>query len=209
MRRGGLDVVDFGGGDEDAGGDEADGDGDADEDVAAGVARFGGLDALDGFHVGDGDGADFQSFAGEAELDGWRRSGGWIALALVDVDRFKDVNDRLGHAAGDRALADIAGILRRWGRRSDVLARVGGDEFAVLMPGTDADEATAALARIRGTMRELQRSAAHLEPLSLSVGIAAMAGGGEDVTLEDLMHRADQALYRAKEAGRDRIEVAP
>lgn len=140
-------------------------------------------------------------------VDGWHRSGGWIALALVDVDDFKVVNDRHGHAAGDRALMDIGGVLRRWGRRSDVLARMGGDEFAILMPSTDASEATAALARIQATMQGLRRNSPHLEPLALSVGIAAVHVDAEppDFSLDDLMRRADEALYRAKAEGRARI----
>lgn len=142
-------------------------------------------------------------------VDGWRRSGGWIALALIDVDEFKTVNDQQGHAAGDRALTDIGGILRRWGRRSDVLARMGGDEFAILMPATDAAEATAALSRIQATMQERRQHSSYLGPLSLSVGIAAMAAEDEtsEVTLDELMRRADEALYRAKAAGRAHIVV--
>ena len=119
-----------------------------------------------------------------------------LSLAVLDVDNFKDINDRRGHAEGDSLLIDTA---RRWSevlRAEDVLARVGGDEFALLMPGCTEHHAAAVLARIRtGTP----------VPYSCSVGLAAWDG---TETGERLLQRADAALYDAKRNGRDRIAAA-
>lgn len=143
------------------------------------------------------------------QIERWRRSGGWLALALIDVDNFKHLNDSQGHVAGDRALVDVAGLLRRQGRRSDVIARIGGDEFAVLMPGTDADSARVAMERIAGELAVLRGRHAHLAPLTLSIGIVAVPAEASDVaSVDDLVLLADRALYEAKSAGRNRICLA-
>jgi diguanylate cyclase (GGDEF)-like protein len=123
------------------------------------------------------------------------RTGESIAIVLIDLNRFKDINDVYGHAAGDDALVGIAERMRRVLRASDVAARIGGDEFLLLLPCADADSATAVALR-------LTESAATREdgsmPIGLSFGVAACEGGEE--SLDDLMRRADQGLYTAKRA---------
>ena len=127
------------------------------------------------------------------------RYGQPLALLLIDLDRFKNVNDRFGHHGGDAALRRLADVLRRTLRESDIAGRMGGDEFVVLMPSTEAAEAAVAADRLR-----LAVAAQTAEPvLSISVGVAALTGTCHD--LETLLRRADAALYAAKHAGRARV----
>ena len=124
-----------------------------------------------------------------------------LALLLIDLDGFKTVNDRYGHHGGDRALRRLGEVVRRTLRASDVAARMGGDEFVVLMPCTEAADAALAAERLRRTL-----AAQADEPaLSISIGVAAL-GGGQD--LDALLRRADAALYAAKRAGRARVHLA-
>lgn len=136
----------------------------------------------------------------------YRRTGRPITLVLIDVDRFKEVNDRYGHGMGDRVLERVARILEGTVRDIDMPARYGGDEFAMLL----VDTSGAAAARIAERARDLVRAMRFAEHpdlrCSLSIGIAELT---DDVrTLEQWMGAADTALYRAKAAGRDRIELA-
>ncbi|MFP5254256.1 MAG: diguanylate cyclase [Acidimicrobiia bacterium] len=122
------------------------------------------------------------------------------AVAMVDLDRFKGVNDRLGHDAGDEVLRSFGAALRRVLRAADTAARFGGEEFVVLLPRTSPDGAVALLERLREdweTTRPL--------PITFSAGVAAVGRGGGQGALA----AADRALYAAKRAGRDRVEVAP
>ncbi len=125
-------------------------------------------------------------------------SGGDVSVLFVDLDRFKAINDELGHLAGDQVLVEAAGRLRRAARPGDVCARLGGDEFAVLLPGADADAADAAARRVGEAIRApLRRAGDVTVPLSASVGAAtARAGAGAD----ELMRAADDAMYAAKRA---------
>jgi diguanylate cyclase (GGDEF)-like protein len=121
-------------------------------------------------------------------------------VAMIDLDRFKEINDRLGHAAGDAVLRRVAAILGRSVRAGDTVCRVGGDEFCVLMPGTGLAEG----------MRVLERSLARLRRVTESVGpgVGFSAGCAESRNGESsaaLLRRADAALYRAKAAGRGRV----
>jgi diguanylate cyclase (GGDEF)-like protein len=119
-----------------------------------------------------------------------------LSLAVIDIDNFKDVNDRHGHAEGDSPLIETA---RRWTevlRAEDVLARIGGDEFALLMPACTEPDASAVIGRIRA------RTPA---PYSCSVGLATWDGTESE---ERLIRRADAALYQAKRNGRDRVAAA-
>lgn len=125
-------------------------------------------------------------------------------LLAIDLDRFKDVNDRYGHPGGDAVLVAVADVLRAAGRESDATARVGGEEFWVLLPDTTPAGAEQAAERILEAVRALRLPAIDAQ-LRVSVGVAVSAPGE---TAESLTHRADAALYRAKEAGRDRALTA-
>jgi diguanylate cyclase (GGDEF)-like protein len=135
------------------------------------------------------------------QIERARRSELPLALVLFDLDFFKQVNDRHGHAAGDRALCDFAALLKRALRRGDTLARVGGEEFAVVLFGVDQAEAIVFAERIG---LELQEAKINEEsPLSASAGVAALREGAQDSST--LLIDADRALYGAKEAGRRRV----
>jgi diguanylate cyclase (GGDEF)-like protein len=124
------------------------------------------------------------------------RSGEPLSLAVIDIDNFKDINDRQGHAAGDSLLIETAD---RWSdllRAEDVMARIGGDEFALLMPACAGRDAAAVIARMRAWMPE---------PHTCSVGLATWDGRESEDTL---IRRADTALYQAKRNGRDCVAAA-
>jgi diguanylate cyclase (GGDEF)-like protein len=122
-----------------------------------------------------------------------------FALVMVDLDGFKALNDRFGHDAGDELLCDVADALIRWLRAQDTVARLGGDEFCVLAPETDRDGTPPLAARIT---QAVGQASAGVEALRASVGIALFPQDGESV--ERLMHVADQRLFAAKRARRDR-----
>lgn len=128
-----------------------------------------------------------------------------VALIMVDVDNFKDFNDKFGHIAGDRALTAVAGILKHQFRPHDVLVRYGGDEFAVLLPGIDEETALSVADRVRtavcGDTTDSGDSLIKI-PIKISMGIATLDGPG---SLESLIRAADAALYRAKHAGRNSV----
>lgn len=134
-----------------------------------------------------------------------QRYGHSFCVAMVDTDHFKDVNDTAGHVTGDQVLRELTGILVRELRATDVLARYGGDEFVVLMPETKLGDAVAVAERMRHKVQA--RLKADGGPLTISCGLAEWSGApGESGT--DVLRRADGALYAAKRAGRDRVEVA-
>lgn len=127
-----------------------------------------------------------------------------LAFMLVDLDQLKQVNDRAGHQAGDEALRHVADAIRRSCRRSDVPARYGGDEFAVLAPSTASSDAVALAERIRVAVRETPFAT---DGLSVSIGVADLADL-EAPSYElpnELCQAADRALYLAKQRGRDQV----
>ena len=135
------------------------------------------------------------------------RSGRPLLLAQLDIDHFKPINDQHGHATGDRALQAFAGTVRASVRDTDVLARWGGEEFVLMLTDTSADQARGLLERIRQAVQalEIAHSAGSLQ-LTVSIGLAQHLPGD---TVEHTLERADQALYRAKALGRNRVVVAP
>ncbi|MHC4563359.1 MAG: diguanylate cyclase [Planctomycetota bacterium] len=126
-----------------------------------------------------------------------------FCVAIVDIDHFKHLNDRSGHDAGDRALKDICASMTCQKRPTDVIARYGGDEFALLLPETPLDGALALLNRIRSTIEDLPDRDGRR--LTLSCGVAEFDSAA-DAPPDDVVRRADIALYQAKKNGRDRIE---
>ncbi len=137
------------------------------------------------------------------ELARARREAGSLAVAVFDIDHFKRINDEWGHEVGDRVLARTAGLVAAQARDIDIVARFGGEEFVVLLPGCDAADARAFAERVCAALPT--GATAELPPVRVSVGVTA---GLAPASTHDLLHAADAALYGAKRAGRDRIEVA-
>jgi diguanylate cyclase (GGDEF)-like protein len=120
-----------------------------------------------------------------------------LALLVIDMDDFKTVNDRIGHLAGDAVLADTAGRMREVVRSADVPCRIGGDEFAIILPEASLADGHGLFARIQGAMRS--RPLSHGVNMGLSAGVAELRPADDPLTL---FERADAALYRAKDAGK-------
>ncbi|HUD95735.1 GGDEF domain-containing protein [Sphingobium sp.] len=127
-----------------------------------------------------------------------RRKG---CVALIDIDYFKRVNDQLGHDEGDKVLGAFAARLSAQLRRMDIVARWGGEEFAIFFQDCIEDEVSWSLARVASRMRSDPIGLVSGRPISFSAGICRWKGDD----LEDALRRADEALYEAKQAGRDRI----
>ncbi|MCX7960538.1 MAG: GGDEF domain-containing protein [Burkholderiales bacterium] len=141
-----------------------------------------------------------------AECARAERRGEPLALAVLDLDNFKALNDRLGHQAGDAALAHLARVARQALRPTDVVTRYGGEEFVILLPGSDAEEAARVVARVQHALtRHLFRHHEHKVLITFSAGVAERRPGE---TREALIARADAAMYEAKRSGKNRVVVA-
>ena len=125
-------------------------------------------------------------------------------VAMIDLDHFKDINDRYGHDEGDRVLIEFARRLGAELRRSDLPARWGGEEFAVLFPDTDLDEATEVIERLRASLSRDGIARRRADAVTFSCGLAVVRGFG---SLGQAMRKADTALYTAKGAGRDQVSI--
>ncbi len=137
------------------------------------------------------------------EIQRAARYGQPLGLVLVDLDHFKRINDSAGHAAGDEVLRVVADVMRSHARPSDLLARIGGEEFALLLPAQAVDGAGRAAELLRAAVAVHDFSA--VDPglrVTLSAGVACWSPGQSS---DDLLRHADQALYRAKAEGRDRF----
>jgi diguanylate cyclase (GGDEF)-like protein len=133
-----------------------------------------------------------------------RRQRTGLALLSVDLDRFKQVNDTYGHQFGDRFLKAVAGALTKTLRETDTVARVGGDEFIVILPGIDSAGIASDMAeKLLDALRALEVDGSPF-PCHGSIGISLCPRDG--ATLDELWNRADAALYEAKDAGRDRLQ---
>ena len=136
----------------------------------------------------------------DAEVKRARRYGRPLSLIMLDIDEFKEFNDRYGHLAGDEALRSLAQILRKNSRRVDTVARYGGEEFAIILPETDLAQAGVQAERLRASAEEHQWPEGHL---TISLGAAALTP--EMTRVEDLVRDADRPLYHAKAAGRNQV----
>lgn len=143
------------------------------------------------------------------EIERWARHGQPLACMLADIDHFKSINDRFGHAAGDQTLRQVAAALGRGLRASDVLARYGGDEFILLLPETAATQAMAIAERLREAVAGLASPPEGVDQVSISIGLACLRQGDDETgAAARLLERADAALYQAKAAGRNRVMLA-
>jgi diguanylate cyclase (GGDEF)-like protein len=129
-----------------------------------------------------------------------------LVVLLVDIDHFKDVNDTHGHQVGDEVLRSTANVIRAMIRTEDAMARWGGEEFLIALPGVSLDGATAVAKRMRTNVATSQVEVADDETVSVTVTVGVAAWDGESV--DDLVKRADAALYAGKAAGRNRVERA-
>ncbi len=144
----------------------------------------------------------------DREVVRMRRHGGCATLLLLDLDGFKDINDRFGHSAGDDLLRELSTHLRGLLRESDVIGRIGGDEFAILLPDTQLEGARNAAVKLLATVRthgRVERDGARVG-VTASIG-ATILDGAETLDPEALLVEADVAMYRAKAAGKDRLVV--
>jgi diguanylate cyclase (GGDEF)-like protein len=160
--------------------------------------QFGCTDALTGL-------LNTRAFYGETEaiLALCRRKGRPVTMAYVDLDDFKDVNDTLGHRAGDELLRTVAETLRQSTRPSDLCARLGGDEFAVLLPELDAAAAAVPLERLRSRLS--QAAASTRRPVSASIGAVTFPTVPDSV--DAMVVAADAQMYRAKAAGKNQVHL--
>jgi len=136
------------------------------------------------------------------------RAGSELSLLALDLDHFKDINDNLGHIAGDVVLRDVGGLLVQTARAGDMVARTGGEEFSILLPDTDPSGAYRAGVRLCDNVRAhpfmVNGKRVHV---TISVGVVSVSGGPQDASGTNLKERADEALYAAKRGGRDRVRV--
>ncbi|MDK4732185.1 GGDEF domain-containing protein [Rhizobium sp. CNPSo 3490] len=134
-----------------------------------------------------------------------------VAMLMCDIDHFKGLNDKLGHGEGDRCLVKVAGIIQSCVRADrDLVSRHGGEEFLIVLPDVDEEEAVAVARRVRESVEAaaLPNPASSVGPsVTLSVGVAFKSALDTDVSLANLQHEADMALYRAKEAGRNQVSI--
>lgn len=145
----------------------------------------------------------------EQEIGRSRRHGEPLAVLVIDLDFFKTINDSHGHAVGDRALVAFAQVCRDQLRGHDTVGRMGGEEFAILLPATDLAAAADAAERIRRAVDSVTVPLGGAEPVRLSVSIGVALVGAADTDIDVAIARADEALYRAKQTGRNRVCVTP
>lgn len=142
--------------------------------------------------------------AAQREIARSLRHGTPLALGIVDVDWFKAINDEHGHLAGDEVLRRIGAVIAAHMRGGDMAARIGGEEFGLLLPGCDAEAAGIMAERLRAAMADTRfELRGEAVPITVSIGLALLAH--QHNGLSDLMTQADRALYRAKEQGRNRV----
>jgi diguanylate cyclase (GGDEF)-like protein len=141
------------------------------------------------------------------------RYGGPVSLLMIDIDQFKQANDRFGHPAGDAVLVTVAEVLRASLRTTDLPVRYGGDEFAVVLPQIGKTEAFAVAEKIRSEIEDLlplrNREAPDRPEFAVRVSIGVATASGTASCPEELLEAADRALYKAKQNGCNQVRLAP
>jgi diguanylate cyclase (GGDEF)-like protein/PAS domain S-box-containing protein len=145
---------------------------------------------------------------GQVELARAQRYGTPLSLLMLDIDRFKNINDTHGHKAGDIVLQQMSEVMRATLRSVDIIGRMGGEEFAILLPETDLKRATEVAERLRENVAHAQVALETAAPLQFTVSIGVSTLEGKEATLDTLLNQADWALYEAKEGGRNKVCVA-
>jgi two-component system cell cycle response regulator len=140
-----------------------------------------------------------------AELSRAEREGTSVGFVMMDIDHFKDINDRFGHAAGDDALRQVAAALQQNKRGYDFPGRWGGEEFLIIVPGASLEQAAGVAERVRASVELLKLNGAVAGELRSSMGVTAASPRSRPVGLQELLREADDALYRAKATGRNRV----
>ncbi|MFN2532016.1 MAG: GGDEF domain-containing protein [Pyrinomonadaceae bacterium] len=141
----------------------------------------------------------------QREVERWRRYSVPCALLLLDIDHLKAINDKFGHPSGDIVIRQVAHVLASVSRNNDTAARLGGEEFALLLAGVGSEKAAAAAERLRALVSRKQL--AEVDHVSVSIGVAACPANANSE--RSLYAASDEALYVAKNGGRDRVAVAP
>lgn len=134
-----------------------------------------------------------------------KRYNSTFSIVIADIDHFKQVNDTYGHSVGDQAIIHFADILNENIRESDMVGRVGGEEFAILLPNTSLEQALIYADRVRQEVANALLVLGSKERLKLTSSFGVAECQAEDKEMKDLFNRADQALYKAKEAGRNQV----
>ncbi len=143
----------------------------------------------------------------EVEFDRSKRYGHELSLLALDIDHFKNINDTYGHQAGDKVLESISQCCNELIRNSDIFGRLGGEEFSILLPETDLNSAKQTAQRVLDSVSNLKVNYDNqVIQFTTSIGIAQVTK--QCVSLEQLMKESDDALYKAKNAGRNRFEIA-
>lgn len=142
----------------------------------------------------------------EAEFERFQRYKRPFSLLMIDLDHFKHINDQFGHPVGDKVLRDLAATINRCRRDTDTFGRLGGEEFALLLPETTLSGATDIAVRLRRACHGLALPAETSRRLTISIGVTQIRT--DDPNFDAVLARADETLYRAKTNGRDRVEVA-
>jgi diguanylate cyclase (GGDEF)-like protein len=141
----------------------------------------------------------------EKELARFQRSRHPIGLLLLDIDHFKAINDSHGHEVGDKVLVEVANVIKAQLRSQDLIARWGGEEFLAILPDTGLEQARASAERVRQALMQQRWSFdGKSVAVTISVGVSEFQEGDE---LKSAINRADRALYRCKDDGRNRVEV--
>ncbi|MEN9314321.1 MAG: hypothetical protein RIS35_714 [Pseudomonadota bacterium] len=138
-----------------------------------------------------------------------RRSGLPLTAMMLDIDHFKSINDRFGHLSGDEAIRKVAGLMREMLRRQDLIGRMGGEEFLIVLPATGIGAALEIAERIRAGIEAAGAVSVEGRPIRVTASVGVSAFDPEaGIGIETLIHRADEAMYRAKAQGRNRVVAA-